>query len=114
MRSTVNLQQLFTGASACGQQIPMPKLGKVKRGVYMQENVWQQENLCARTQSKGAASGDIFSKPVQVPETARIAKVTYLQSTVIKAKQKGCQLKTLNDFQQQRNLWTLFDRAYSA
>lgn len=42
------------------------------------------------------------------------ANVTYLQSTAIKAKQKSCQLKTQNDFKQQRNLWTLFDHAYSA
>lgn len=42
------------------------------------------------------------------------ANVTYLQSATIKAKQKSCQLKTQNDFKQQRNPWTLFDHSHSA
>lgn len=42
------------------------------------------------------------------------ANVTYLQSATIKEKQKSCQLKTQNDFKQQRNPWTLFDHTYSA
>lgn len=42
------------------------------------------------------------------------ANVTYLQSTTIKGKQKSCQLKTQNDFKQQRNPWTLFDHTYSS
>lgn len=87
----VNAQQLLPGAGAAGGQHTLrPKLGKVKCGVHTLGKWFAVQNVCACTQGRAAGCS---SSPAPVPETARIANVTYLQPTVIKAETERLPIK---------------------
>lgn len=87
----VNAQQLLPGAGAAGgQHILRPKLGKVKCGVRTLGKRFAVQNVCACTQGRAAGCS---SSPAPVPQTARIANVTYLQPTVIKAETERLPIK---------------------